>query len=155
MAEAPACACAKRTDPNAEDAAVDNARIDFAHAIAIDVEFCLHVETKLLDDDVGLFGEAAEPKSGGKLIGRIEAKFNRPKPAVVVQAAMQAEGGRPARPLRVDDLIRSCIDIRKHSLRVCGDWRTSSGFALMRPQFGALMWRSGKVGFVFRRIGCR
>ena len=46
--------------PEARDAAIDDARIDLAHAFVIDAEFCLHIGTKILDDDIGLLRQAAE-----------------------------------------------------------------------------------------------
>ncbi len=43
----------------AGNAAIDDARIDLAHALIVDAELRLHVGAEVLDDDVGLFRRAA------------------------------------------------------------------------------------------------
>ena len=40
--------------------AIDDARIDLAHALIVDAEFCLHVGAEIFDDDVGLFHQPPE-----------------------------------------------------------------------------------------------
>ena len=44
----------------AGDAAIDDARIDLAHALVIDAELGLHVGAEILDDDIGLLRQAPE-----------------------------------------------------------------------------------------------
>ena len=44
----------------AGDAAIDDARIDLAHALIVDAELCLDVGAEILDHDVGLFDEPLE-----------------------------------------------------------------------------------------------
>src|SRR5215213_8891292 len=44
----------------AGDAAIDDARVDLAQALIVDAEFALHVGTKILDHDVGLFRQPLE-----------------------------------------------------------------------------------------------
>ena len=44
----------------AGNAAIDDARIDLAHALIVDAELCFHVGAEILDDDVGLLRQTLE-----------------------------------------------------------------------------------------------
>ena len=65
----------------AGDAAIDDTRIDLAHAFVVDAEFCLHVGTKILDDDIGLL---RQPPEHGESFGILQVERHRALVAVQV-----------------------------------------------------------------------
>ena len=65
----------------AGDAAIDDARVDLAHALVVDAELVLHVGPEVLDHHVGLFREALKHLEA---LGVFQIERHRPLVAVQV-----------------------------------------------------------------------
>ena len=88
----------------AGNGAIDDARIELAHALIVDAKFCLHVGAEILDDDVGLFHQPPEDLEAFRLF-----QVERHGALVAVQVLEVRALARAAELLPA--ILKNCVDL--------------------------------------------